>query len=419
MRHVTCRKAWLRRAATYLGTVLLLVACARGTGGSEPRVSRAHATSSPAASPGPDYPLWVPASVALPRHLEPRTWSPVASQAWSHRLLLVGWFTRLAGAGHVRYLLQELPHTPYPVQLLARADLGTGDVRYATQLIPGPQSVAVTPTGVWVLGSAWITRNLEHLGPETLYRFDPATLRLVSARRIGPPAGWTPNPALSAGADGELWLAAGSTARLIRPVPWSVLRTVSVRHGRVAQLAFTPDGRRVYVVVAVGSGAGTGRWLIQERDRASWALLSTRTLPGYGYGVLISVAGSAVWVSTGVAHSGGVQLLSGDLHAVRLVLGAAEAAHGPEEKHFFDFGTEVTATVLGGAAWLTAMNALACLQPATGRVLAEQPGDQRHGAALDQGPTVYDGNIYGLQFLGGGVPGEGLVEVHPPAVCAG
>jgi hypothetical protein len=75
--------------------------------------------------------------------------------------------------------------------------------------------------------------------------------------------------------------------------------------------------------------------------------------------------------------------------------------------------------VLGGAAWLTAMNALASLQPATGRVLAEQPGDQRHGAALDQGPTVFNGNIYGLQFLGGGVPGEGLVEVHPPAVCAG
>jgi hypothetical protein len=66
--------------------------------------------------------------------------------------------------------------------------------------------------------------------------------------------------------------------------------------------------------------------------------------------------------------------------------------------------------VLAGVTWLTAENALACLQPDTGRVLAEQPGDQTHGPIITMDPVAVNTDIYGL---GAG----GLVQLQAPTAC--
>jgi len=66
--------------------------------------------------------------------------------------------------------------------------------------------------------------------------------------------------------------------------------------------------------------------------------------------------------------------------------------------------------VLAAVTWLTADNALACLQPDTGRVLAEQPGDQTHGPIITMDPVAVNGDIYGLSA-------GGLVQLRPPATC--
>jgi len=124
----------------------------------------------------------------------------------------------------------------------------------------------------------------------------------------------------------------------------------------------------------------------------------------------ISAAGTALWVTVIGGTAGGVRLLAGDLRHVRLARGAGEAARGPEEKHFFAFAHSVRAAVLGGVTWLTAYNALACLQPGTGRVLAEQPGDQTRGAAITADPAAVNGDLYG-------VGAAGLVQLRPPAAC--
>jgi hypothetical protein len=117
-------------------------------------------------------------------------------------------------------------------------------------------------------------------------------------------------------------------------------------------------------------------------------------------------------VAAGGGTTGGIQLLAANLSHVRLRLGAGagELARGAEEKHFFIFGDGARATVLGGVTWLTATNALACLQADTGQVLAEQPGDLTHGPIIRATPAAASSDIYGA---GAG----GLVQLQPPAAC--
>jgi hypothetical protein len=347
----------------------------------------------------------VPGRAVLPRHLLAARWNPAPGRPWPHRLLLAGAFTDVAPAGQVLYLLETLPHRAGPMQLLVRADLRTGTVGYARQLAPVSGPAVINQSGVWLLGPAWLSRNLERSGPLTLYRFDPVTLRLISRRTVGP-GGCCQWATLSGWTGGRLWLSAGPAVRLIRPVPWAVLRTVRIHGGQVQWLSFSPDRRRVFLAVA---RTGRGQPL-QERALPGWRLLHAGTISGSLTVGPISAAGSALWAGAGGGTTGEIQLLTADLRHVRLILGAGELARGREEKHFFLFENGAGAAVLDGVTWLTAQNALACLQPDTGRVLAEQPGDQARGPAITMNPVAVNGDLYGLSA-------GGLVQLRPPAAC--
>jgi hypothetical protein len=349
----------------------------------------------------------VPGRAVLPRHLLAARWNPAPGRPWPHRLLLAGAFTDVVSAGEVLYLLQTLPHRAEPMQLLVRADLRTGTVGYARQLVPVSGPVVASRSGVWLLGWAWLSRNLERSGPLTLYRFDPATLRLISRRTVGP-GGCCQQATLSGWTGGRLWLSVGSAVRLIRPVPWTVLRTVAIHGGQVRWLSFTPDRHRVYLAVA-STQASRGPPL-QERTLPGWRLLHASTISRNLTVGPISATGSALWVGADGGTRGEIQLFTADLRHVRLVLGAGEQARGREEKHFFIFENGVGAAVLDGVTWLTAQNALACLQPDTGRVLTEQPGDQTRGPAITMNSVAVHGDLYGLSA-------GGLVQLRPPAAC--
>ena len=355
------------------------------------------------------YPVAVPRRQVLPRRLRATGWIPEPGRPWSHRLLLAGTFTDVVSAGDVLYLLEALPHRAEPMQLLVRVDLRTGTVRYAHRLVPvsGTVPIVVSPSGVWLLGWAWLSLNVERSGPLTLYRFDPETVRLISRRTVGP-GGCCEQATLTGWTGGRLWLSAGSTVRLIRPVPWTVLQTVRIRAGQVQRLSFSPDRRRVYLAVTRAEAGGSPA--LQERALPSWHLLHTGTVSRGLYIRQISAAGAALWVTAGAGMTGQVQLFTGDLSHVRLVLGAGQLARGPEEKHFSAFENNVRAAVLAGVTWLTADNTLACLQPDTGRVLAEQPGDQTRGGIITADPATVNGNVYG-------VGADRLIQLRPPAPC--
>ncbi|HEY2079311.1 MAG TPA: hypothetical protein VGH53_23530, partial [Streptosporangiaceae bacterium] len=234
---------------------------------------------------------------------------------------------------------------------------------------------------------------------------DPQTLQLISQRAVGP-AGCCVQATLTGWTGGRLWLSIGSTVQLIRPVPWTVQQTIRIRAGRVQWLSFSPDGRRVYLAI---SRTHTGPTL-QERALPGWRLRHSATIARNLDIGPISAAAAAVWVTVGGGTTGGIQLFAANLSHVRLRLGAGELARGAEEKHFFIFEDGARAAVLGGVTWLTATNALACLQSDTGRVLAEQPGDQTHGPIIRATPAAASGDIYG-------VGARGLVQLQPPAAC--
>ena len=378
--------------------------------GSVPPSPRPSAGSAHAASPASSqYPVVVPHRQVLPRHLLVTGWGPEPGRPWSHRLLLAGAFTDVVSAGDVLYLLQTLPGLAEPMQLLVRVDLRTGTVGYADQLVPvsGTAPVVVNRSGVWLLGWAWLSLNLERSGPLTLYRFDPGTLGLISRRVVGP-GGCCEQATLTGWTGGRLWLSAGPIVRLINPVPWTVLQTVRIRPGQVQWMSFSPDRRTVYLAITRAGASGSP--LLQERALPSWQLVHIRTVSGNLTLGPISAADTALWVAVGGGTTGGIQLFAGDLSHVRLALGAGELARGPEETHFFAFANSVRATVLAGVTWLTADNALACLQPDTGQVLAEQPGDQTRGPIITADPAAANGDIYGL---GAG----GLIQLRPPAAC--
>lgn len=338
-----------------------------------------------------------------------KRWIPAPGQPWSHRLLLAGMFSDVVSAGDVLYLLETLPRRAEPMQLLVRADLRTGLVGYASRLVPmtGAAPIVVSRSGVWLLGSAWLSRNTERSGPLTLYRFDPQTLQLISQRAVGP-AGCCVQATLTGWTGGRLWLSVGSTVQLIRPVPWTVQQTIQIRAGQVQWLSFSPDGRRVYLAI---SPTQTGRGpTLQERALPGWRLRHSGTIARNLDIGPISAAATALWVTAGSGTTGGIQLFAANLSHVRLHLGAGELARGAEEKHFFIFEDGARATVLGGVTWLTAMNALACLQADSGRVLAEQPGDQTHGPIIATTLAAASGHIYSARA-------GGLVQLQPPAAC--
>jgi hypothetical protein len=363
--------------------------------------------ASPARTASSRYPVAVPPEAALPRHMRASRWLPAPGRPWAHRLLLAGAFTDVVSAGNVLYVLETLPRRAEPMQLLVRADLRTRIVRYAHQLVPvAGAGTVVSRSGVWLLGSAWLSRDVERFGPLTLYRFDPRTLRLISRRTVGP-GGCCQQATLTGWAGGRLWLTVGSAVRLIRPVPWTVLHTIRIRAGQVQSLSFSDDRRRVYLALARDEKSGG---LLQERTLPGWQLMHAGTVSSDLNIGRLSAAGAALWVTAGGGMTSQIQLFTADLSHVRLALGAGELARGPEEKHFFSFENNVRAAVLAGVTWLTSSNALACLQPDTGRVLAEQPGDQTRGPIITMDPAAVRGDIYGLGA-------HGLMQLQPPAAC--
>jgi hypothetical protein len=404
--------AWsASRLSTAAAATLVLAGCAASNpsaGAESPAPRLSGSPVRPAKLTVPRYPVGVPGRQLLARHLLASSWRPAPGRPWSHRLLLAGTFTDVVSAGEVLYLLETLPHRAEPMQLLVRLDLRTGRVSYADRLVPvsGTAKVVVSQSGVWLLGWAWLSRNTERSGPLTLYRFDPQTLHLISRRQVGP-AGCCEQATLTGWAGGRLWLSVGSELRLIRPAPFAVLQTVRIRAGPVQWLSFGPDLRRVYL--AVDSARAGRSQQLQERTLPGWRLVHGRAVSDLLNLGPISAASDALWVVAGGGTSTQVQLLTADLSHVRLTLGAGELARGGEEKHFFSFGT-VTATVLGGRTWLTASNALACLQPDAGRILAEQPGDQTRGPIITTAPVAVSGEIYGLGLTG-------LDQLQPPAAC--
>src|ERR1039457_3506234 len=107
---------------------------------------------------------------------------------------------------------------------------------------PGPGAPVVTGSTVWVPS--------EYAGTSVvLHGYNARTLAQVASVTV-PVTGQvsaTASGVLTAGPDGDLYVAAGSSVAVVNPSTRQVIKQISVSAGPVSSVAVSPDGSKLYV----------------------------------------------------------------------------------------------------------------------------------------------------------------------------
>jgi hypothetical protein len=291
--------------------------------------------------------------------------------------------------------------------VLQATDLRTGAVRRG-ESYPVAQ-LSLVSGYLWVSGwpSAGMPPVLGQVDPETL-----RTVRSVSPSRVSWDSGVAPGPA------GSVWVGAYRTLLRISVGSGAVLaRTVLPPGLGLSDMAASADGASLYVSAAhlVTGSAEEGAVVLEYSASTGELLAETDRIP-----ISYSVAGAeltalpgGVWVSFRTGMQGRSVLLS--QRALATVI-APVPARTPEGVTYWPmFSSSVYG---GGALWVTTMTGLvACVNPATGRVRAEETVTSQ--AAQLGGLLVADGTarqVFGF-LLNDGY--SGLVSISPPRSCWG
>jgi YVTN family beta-propeller protein len=354
------------------------------TGGASPPASVSTSASSPA-------PSQVPTSVSP-------SWPPerVASGMWGAELINRDTFNQdslISGDGSL-YATGD--------GNLARIDPANGNVlasvSYGASAAgpPVPGAPVVTGSTVWVPS--------EYAGTSVVLRgYNARTLAEVASVTV-PVSGQVSSTAggvLTAGPDGYLYVAAGSSVAVLNPSTRQVTNRISVSAGPVSSLAVSPDGSKLYV--------STGPFQLLTYNPATGAQLG-----GSAIADLTTTAGNLVATSGGVWGTTGVGMTEsawfapgGDL--TRMVrLGAGAGA-----------GLSSVPTVSGGAVWIGGSHTLACASPATGQVLKSVTIPTDGGVVEYFGSvTVMAGRAYAY-YQDQRAQQAGVATLTPPGACSG
>lgn len=276
---------------------------------------------------------------------------------------------------------------------LVRIDPVTGNVlastRYTEPLAGPPIVVGNT---VWVVWS---------YGPNVVLRgYNATTLALAGSVTVPVTASLSnlAQGVLTAGPDGNLYVAAGAGVAVVNPSSRRVDRTITVSAGPASSVAVSPDGSRLYV--------GTGSFTLLTYDLATGGQLASSTMAGGG-GDLVATTGG-VWGTTGSGMSEWVWFApDGDLfRAVRVGQGAGG-------------GLESVPAASGGAVWIGGSHTLECADPATGKILATAPIPADHGIAGYFGRVTVVGAHAYAGYVDVRTQRSGLARMAPPAACGG
>ncbi len=323
-------------------------------------------------SPGP-----VPVATVSPSA------SPVAARApWPQRGIVlqeVAGDATLAFAGQVLdpaagVLYALVPTTltsQYAPWVLEAIDLRTGRVRRGESYEGG--SLALASGFLWVYVDPGPGRPLvlDEVSQATL-----ATIRSVPMPGSSDPAG------VAAGPAGSVWAGEGRTLLRVSAGTGAVLARAVLPAGlELTDLAAGPGGQGVYaaaarLVPAYGAvvleySAGAGR-LLAQFDGA--------TLKWSAGGALLTAVPGGVWVSfrTGMAGQSGL-LNARSLSAVSGFPTTGSPADSPVTGSgtVDDWFSGSTSAYGGGALWVATPGLVACVNPVTGRVRAEETEPSR------------------------------------------
>jgi outer membrane protein assembly factor BamB len=402
--------------------LLAAAACAAALAGCSGLTSSARgpgANGSPASGSGPA------ASATLRTATRPSATPPSAtartatlSAPWPEREVLpeslsfADFFQAYDPATGTLYaLLPKQPNDAVGPRVLTAVDVRTGATRrggtYETS------ELTLADGYLWVYHNAGQRTQVDEVAAGTL-----ATVRaILLPSSLGP---FEAGPAVAGAPDGSAWVGTRQTLWRVSLRTGAVLTKVTLPAGlALATMAADPDGDYFYVAAAheVGGGAVEGA-VILEYSESTGALLATADGTPISYsiaGATLTAVPGGVWVSFRTGMLGANVLLSGHGLAVIAAPDLPAARLGA-----YYFAMSSTATYGGGTLWVTATDdgLVACLNPATGKVIAQETFSSFSTARPDELLTADPATreLYGTVIAG---TFAALVSITPPAACWG
>lgn len=208
-----------------------------------------------------------------------------------------------------------------------------------------------------------------------------------------------PGGILTAGPDGDLYVAAGSAVVKVNPANGSVLHSYPVS-GSANAVAVSPDGTRLYV----GSTGGS-QFQISEFGVTGGSKLASATEKAVVGGDIVATPGG-IWFTTGNSMAQEVWFApEGSLSNSRLIAGAGNG------------GSDSVPTYADGVVWVGGSQRLQCLDPDTARLRAGSYIPTDNGTQEDIGDiAVLNGHVYAVYLKYGGSSG-GVALLKPPSSC--
>lgn len=270
-------------------------------------------------------------------------------------------------------------------------------------------------------GYLWLYGVSGRHGHPVLDEVGPGTLSLVRSVSLPAVSGASDDgvTAVASGPAGSVWASLGSVLLRVSASTGAVLaRTGSPGGLDVTDLALGPGGMNLYASAELPSGsgavvleysAGTGRLLVRSADRSlAWAI----------NGAWLTAVPGGVWVSfrTGMMGLSGL-LGARSLEVVRGFPRLNTSSRGIGTIYGWTGGAP--SVYAGGALWVATEDGIvACVNPATGRVRAEETVPPQEGAAISA--LVADGKARQVTAVIVNPPGfTGVVTISPPRRCWG
>jgi hypothetical protein len=232
-------------------------------------------------------------------------------------------------------------------------------------------------------GYLWLYGTSGQHGHPVLDEVDPSTLGMI--RSVPLPAVSSPDgvTAVAAGPAGSVWASLGSTLLRVSVTTGAVLARADLPGGLdVTDLALGPGGMNLYASAELPSASGA---IVLEYSASTGSLLvrsDGRSLAWAIDGASLTAVPGGVWVSFRTGMMG----LSGLLAARSLkVISGFPTVNTSSRGIGTIYGWTGGAPSVygGGALWVATEDGIvACVDPATGRVRAEETDPSQEGAAI-------------------------------------